>query len=53
MAEGNVMEGEVERGPVWEVRDDHGIWVMRAKWTTRSTQCGKTHQVYLYVHEVQ
>lgn len=47
------MEREVESGSVREVGNDHGIWVVRAKLITISTMRGSTHQVFLYVREVQ
>ena len=42
MAEGDVVEREVECGSMGKVGDNHGIWVARAKLITISTQCGKT-----------
>lgn len=42
MAERDVMEREVESGSVRKVGDDHGIWVVRAKLMTISTQRGET-----------
>ena len=37
MAEGDVVEREVEGGSVGEVGDDHSIWVVRAKLITMNT----------------
>jgi hypothetical protein len=42
MAEVDVMEREVDSGSVGKVGDDHGIWVVRTKLITISTQCGET-----------
>ena len=45
------MEREVKSGSVWKVRNDHGIWVVKAKWIKdKHAMWEKAHQVSLYVH---
>ena len=53
MAEGDVMEREVESGSMGEVRHDHGIWMTGTRRMRRDTQSGGAYLVSLCVHEVQ
>lgn len=47
------MEREIESGSVGKVGDDHGIWVVAKLMTIKHAMLENTHQVFLYVHEVQ